>query len=283
MPAPATDAHDDYVLGHTQAEYERLRAQAAVWETATARLFDTIGVAPGDRCLDAGCGPGETMRLLARRVGPRGHVQGVDADGPLGAQALDMLGALGHAQCAFAEVDLERDAPVPGAPYDVVYARLLLFHVQDRVAVVRRLWDAVVPGGCLVLHDYDMAGVSDDADLESLEEWKRVVFTTFVAAGRNVRMGHQLPALLRESGPGHPDGTDVAGRLDRLADAAPMLAAVYRSLEPAAAALGIAGPEEHARWHERFAADAARHPDATLSWPLLCAAWRRKPHAPGAA
>lgn len=279
MTAPATDA-DDYVMGHTQAEYERLRAQAAVWETATARLFDTIGVAPGDRCLDAGCGPGETMRLLARRVGPRGQVMGVDADGAVGAQALDMLRSLGHAQCEFAEVDLERDA-LPGAPYDVVYARLLLFHVQDRVAVVRRLWDAVTPGGCLVLHDYDMGGISDDADLESLEEWKRVVFATFVAAGRNVRMGRQLPALLRESGPGHPEGTDVAGRLDRLTDAAPMLASVYRSLEPAATALGIAGPEEHRRWHDRFASDATRHADATLSWPLLCAAWCRKPHPSG--
>ena len=61
---------DGYALGRTPEEYERLRAQARVWEAATGRLLDRVGLAPGARCLDAGCGPGETMRLMAQRVGP---------------------------------------------------------------------------------------------------------------------------------------------------------------------------------------------------------------------
>src|SRR5579872_553261 len=73
-----------YALGHTPEEYERLRMQARIWQAATGRLLDQIGLAPGARCLDAGCGPGETMRLMAERVGPGGRVLGIDADASLG-------------------------------------------------------------------------------------------------------------------------------------------------------------------------------------------------------
>jgi cyclopropane fatty-acyl-phospholipid synthase-like methyltransferase len=74
-----------YALGHTPEEYERLRAQARVWAAATGRLLDQVGLGPGATCLDAGCGPGETMRLMAERVGSAGRVLGLDADPVLGA------------------------------------------------------------------------------------------------------------------------------------------------------------------------------------------------------
>ena len=63
---------DRYALGRTSREHERLRAQARVWEAATGRLLDQADLAPGTSCLDAGCGPGETMRVLAQRTGPAG-------------------------------------------------------------------------------------------------------------------------------------------------------------------------------------------------------------------
>ena len=66
-----------YALGHTPQEYERLRAQARDWEAATARILGQISLPADARCLDAGCGPGETTRLLAQRVGPGGRVLGM--------------------------------------------------------------------------------------------------------------------------------------------------------------------------------------------------------------
>ena len=99
-------ADDGYALARTPEEYERLRAQSRVWEAATGRLLDRVALAPGSRCLDAGCGPGETMRLMAQRVGPSGRVVGIDVDATLGGQALAMLHDAGHRQCEFARVDL---------------------------------------------------------------------------------------------------------------------------------------------------------------------------------
>jgi SAM-dependent methyltransferase len=269
--------HDGYVLGHTQEEYERLRAQARVWEAATARVLDRIELGRGARCLDAGCGPGETMRLMAQRVGPAGTVVGADRDVAIGAQAIGMLHAAGHHQCAFEPVDLDADAPIPGAPYDVVYARLLLFHVDEPAAVLRRLWEAVAPGGHVVIHDYDLHCIDVLPALATVDECKRVVLGAFTAAGRDVGTGHALPLLFAQAGLGAPDGTDVAGRLDPLRDGGRMLAAVHRSLLPAAVAFGLTTPEAGERWQADFESDMHEHGDHALLWPLLVGAWKRKP------
>jgi ubiquinone/menaquinone biosynthesis C-methylase UbiE len=125
--------HGGYALGHTPEEYDRLRAQARVWEAATGRLLDQLGLAPGASCLDAGCGPGETMRLMAQRVGPTGRVLGIDTDSSLGPMTLATLHAAGHRQCFFHPQDLTAGEPIPCAPFDLVYARLLLFHLPQRV------------------------------------------------------------------------------------------------------------------------------------------------------
>jgi ubiquinone/menaquinone biosynthesis C-methylase UbiE len=46
----------------------------------TPRLLERIGVGPGARCLDVGCGGGDASLALARFAGPGGEVVGVDID-----------------------------------------------------------------------------------------------------------------------------------------------------------------------------------------------------------
>jgi 2-polyprenyl-3-methyl-5-hydroxy-6-metoxy-1,4-benzoquinol methylase len=273
----ATTAHDGYVLGRSTAEYERLRAQARVWEEATGRLLDHVGLAPGASCLDAGCGPGETMRLMAQRVGPAGYVRGVDVDARLGAQALTMLRSAGHLQCTFEAADVEEPCEIPGAPFDLVYARLLLFHVTDPAAVLARLWTWVAPGGHLVVQDYDLRTSSVTPPLAAVDEFNRLALGAMAAAGRDIHVGHRLPLLFSQAGLGVPDGTDVAGRLEPLATAGAMLASVVRSVLPTALALGLTTPDDVQHWFDALAADAAAHGDHQVLWPLLIGAWKRKP------
>src|SRR3954454_5534986 len=121
----ATESGSTYVLGTTQQEYERVRRQAEVWERATERALDRVDPTPGSRCLDAGCGPGVTMRQLAQRVGPRGRVVGIDIDEAFGGDGVARLHNKGHRQCESRPHDLRSEKPIPGAPYDLVYARLV--------------------------------------------------------------------------------------------------------------------------------------------------------------
>jgi hypothetical protein len=98
----------------------------------------------------------------------------------------------------------------------------------------------------------------------------------FTAAGCEVRAGGLLPRLFQQAGIGLPDATDVAGRLDRLVDAAPMLGGVVRSLMPAAIGRGLATESDAHALLARLHASVTEDPDRPLLWPLMLGAWKRK-------
>jgi SAM-dependent methyltransferase len=265
-----------YSLGHTPAEYERLRAQARVWEAATGRLLDAVALARGATCVDAACGPGETMRLMAERVGAAGRVTGIDLDAELGALAVERLRADGHHQCRFHAHDLTAEVPIPDGPFDLVYARLILYHLPQRAEVLGRLWDAVAPGGHLIVQDYDIRSVDVLPSLDSVDEIARVLIEAFGAAGCDVSVGVRLPQLFAQVGAGEPDGTDVAGRLEPLATGRAILERTFRSLLPVAVAHGITTDEQAAETLAALDRDAESFPDRPMTWPLMIGAWKRK-------
>jgi ubiquinone/menaquinone biosynthesis C-methylase UbiE len=268
---------DGYVLGRNAREYQRLRAQARTWNRATGRLLDEIALAPGARCLDAGCGPGETMRLLAERVGPAGEVVGVDVDATLGSTTREALRREGFEQCDVLVHDVTHDSPLPGAPFDLVYARLLLFHLPQRAAVLRRLWDAVAPGGHLVVQDYDLRGVSSLPALPTMDDVLGLLVAGMTAAGCDVSVGARLPLLFAEAGVGEPDGTDVAGRTETLPSAAAYLEATFRSVLPAALARGVTTETEARDALEALARDVREGAYHQVVLPLLIGAWKCRP------
>ena len=271
--------HDVYALGHTPEEYARLRMQARVWEVATGRLLDQVGLGPGASCLDAGCGPGETMRAMAERVGPAGRVLGIDADPVLGAMTLARLHDAGHVHCSFQAQDLTAAEPIPGAPFDLVYARLLLFHLPQRVEVLARLWDAVAAGGHLLVQDYDLRGISTLPQLDWMGEVLRVFSGAFGAVGADVSAGARLPQLFAQAGVGTPDGTDVAGRIEPLAAGRILMEGSFRSVLPTAIAHGVTTEADAAAALALINRDATRFPDRPMLWPLLISAWKRKRQA----
>lgn len=265
-----------YSLGHTPEEHERLRRQARAWEPVASRLLDQLGVGPGASCLDAGCGPGETMRLMAERVGPAGRVLGVDADAELGAITVASLHGDGYRQCSFQAQDLVASEPISATPFDLVYARLLLFHLPQRVEVLARLWEAVAPGGVLLVQDYDARAVRMLPEPDWAGELMRVITEAFAAAGADSSVGLRLARLFAEAGAGSPDGTDVAGRIEPLAAGRVFLESTFRSLLPLALAQGITTGPSAAATLAAIDRDASRHPDLPVLWPLLISAWKRK-------
>ena len=265
-----------YLLERTVAGHDQERTEALALEPATGRLLDRVELARGARCLDAGCGLGETMRLMAQRVGPTGEVTGLDIDSAIGERAIQMLHAAGHRQCTFAPIDLASDDAIPHAPFDLVYARRLLMHVADPVAVVGRLWAAVASGGHLVIQDYDARTIDVEPSIGVVAEFRRVFIETITAAGGRADIGRQLPLLLAQAGVGAPDGTDVSGRLQPLSTLGPQFADLYRALLPAADSLGISTRERCRRDLEELARDIAEHPDRSALSPLLIGVWKQK-------
>lgn len=65
-----------------------LRARAEDEAAVRDEYVGLLGVTPGERVLDVGCGSGAVTRVLARRVAPGGAAVGVDASPALLAVAL---------------------------------------------------------------------------------------------------------------------------------------------------------------------------------------------------
>jgi ubiquinone/menaquinone biosynthesis C-methylase UbiE len=267
---------DDYAMGRTPAEYERLRQQARILEPAARRVLEQIGLASGMCCVDIGCGPGEVMRLMGELVGPSGRVVGIDVDSTLGAQALAMLRERGTGRFEFVEADAAQLDQLPGGECDLAYARLVLIHTQDPAVLLRRMYGWLRPGGYLVVQDFDLKGMDADAAGEAGREFLRVAIGVFQALGRDPQTGQNLPYYFRAAGLGRPDGTDISGILSPMTTLAPMMEGVFRSVLPHALRLGLT---TEARSEVLLAGltGLAERDEIWGRWPLLMSAWKRKP------
>lgn len=275
-PATSPDLPDDgYVLARTSAEYQRLRRQARLWEEVTARVLDLVGIGAGMSCLDVGCGPGEVMRLMAGRVGATGRVTGMDNDGRIGREAVEVLRATATGQFEFIQADAETAGEPPGGPFDLVYARLLLFHLRDPVAMLSKMYAWTRPGGVLLVQDWDSRTMDIVPRPATWAEFERVVYGVFDRAGRDPGIGMKLPLHFTAAGLGEPDGTDVAGYLRPLAEFGGLYQGVYQSLQPAGLRLGLT-TEAAGQAFVAEITEAIRDRRGMGMSPLLVSAWKHK-------
>jgi ubiquinone/menaquinone biosynthesis C-methylase UbiE len=266
---------DEYLLGRTSAEYQRLRAQAKLWEESTRGILQKAGVRKGFSCLDVGCGPGEVMRLMGELVGESGTVTGIDIDGKIGQEALEILQATTSGNYAFHQLNVEESDETPGAPFDVVFARITLIHLKDPVATLQKMMRWTKPGGVVIVQEYDMVSWSTYPKVNELDEAIQTFLTVAEKGGRDVRLGTKLPAYFMQAGLGAPAGTDIAVMLNDLAViGGRMTQAVYQSIFPIAQKLGLS--DENKR-HQIFTAieEAMQAHNIFGLTPMLIGAWKQ--------
>jgi SAM-dependent methyltransferase len=117
------------------------------------RLLLGIGVSPGMRILDVGCGAGDVAMLAAELVGESGAVVGIDRN------VVAVLAARGRAATAKNVHFLvaSPDDTLDAAPFDVVIGRYVLIYQDDVTAFIRASARLVKPGGMVAFHDIDIA------------------------------------------------------------------------------------------------------------------------------
>ena len=153
----------------------RLEALYATADVLRRRRLvrEALAAAPGDRGLDAGCGPGFYATELLDDVGEDGSVVGVD-------RSREMLAAAGRRSRGRANVTfLEGEVtalPVGDAAFEAALCVQVLEYVPDVDAALAELRRALVPGGRLVVWDVDWSTISlgsgDDARTKRiLEAW----------------------------------------------------------------------------------------------------------------
>ncbi len=233
-----------YVLGHSEAELRRLKAQARELDPVTRRFVAEAGIGPGMRVLDVGTGGGDTALLLADVVGAHGEVVGIDRSAP----------ALETGRAKVRERSLDNVSFVQGdadelsfdAPFDAVFGRYVLQFQSDPAQVLAAVAAHARPGGLIVFHELDWSGALSVPPVPTYDRVNAWAMATIERSGANVHMGLQLPAVFGGAGLPAPtlrlDGLIAAG--ERARDLLELKGSLAATLAPAMVAYGIATAEE---------------------------------------
>jgi ubiquinone/menaquinone biosynthesis C-methylase UbiE len=187
-----------YVIHGGQAGFERLQALAQMRLPETSNLLDRVGVAPGWTCLDLGSGSGDLTFEMARRVGPTGRVTGLDMDATKLALARAAADERGLDNVDFLETNL--DDWSPNRDVDLVYCGLVFEHLTDPLSLLRRMAEAVRPGGVVVVEDADFDGLFCHPPNRGFDFYADSYREALRRRGGDPSLGRKLYALFTEAG-----------------------------------------------------------------------------------
>lgn len=127
-------------------------------------LAARLGLRPGMRVVDAGCGVGGPMRSIARFSGA--NVVGVNISAyQLGKAAAYIRRDGLDDQCELMEADFTR-MPVEEGTFDAAYAFEATCHAPDKAAIFRELFRVLRPGGELAAYEWCLTDRYDPSNRE---------------------------------------------------------------------------------------------------------------------
>ncbi len=264
------------VLGTSSPELQRLLQQAKDLEPEARWLLDRIGVGPGWRTIDLGCGPLGILDVLSERVGPRGEVVGLDLEARFVEMARRIVDErpLGNVRV------VHGDATATGLPrdsFDLVHERLLLIGPL-RERVVAEMLALAKPGGVVAVQELDLLSSFCEP---AHPAWDTLLgaFGAFVGrAGADLASGRRLPRLLREVGLVDIDA-EVHTRVARPGEPrrTQLLSLIASVREPLIR--GGAFSQQDLSSVVASLLDHLEDPRTVVVGGLVVQAWGRKPHA----
>jgi ubiquinone/menaquinone biosynthesis C-methylase UbiE len=264
----------DYPLGGTQIEEERLIRQAIDYEPRARLLLDRIGVQPGSNVADIGCGPLGILHLLSERVGPLGRVVGLEREPRFAARARAEIARRGLTNVSVVDGDALA-TPLTKQSFDLVHERLVMINVSARETLLAEMLSLLRPGGTVVLEEVDNVSWLCQPAHPSWDAILRAFHAVFQADGGDPFVGRRLPELLRAAGVQDIQAAmnvDLAlpGEYPRM-----HLVSLLDSVRDRVLSMGLLGDEEAAAHREALVAHLS-NPATTVVDKLRVQAWGRK-------
>lgn len=131
-------------FNNAAAEYDQLGVE--FFTPMGRRLVERVAPRTGQRVLDVGCGRGAALFAAAERVGPSGHVLGIDIAPAMVEEARQHAETLGVDHVEVAVMDGERP-DLPKASFDVVTGSYSVIFLPDAPAALALYARLLRPGG----------------------------------------------------------------------------------------------------------------------------------------
>jgi ubiquinone/menaquinone biosynthesis C-methylase UbiE len=109
-------------------------------------LIDRAKIEAGERIVDVGCGAGATTMAFAQKVGPAGHVLGIDISGPMLARARQLVPPGLRIDFALADATVH---PFEPASFDLLASRFGVMFFAEPALSFANLHRALRPSGRL--------------------------------------------------------------------------------------------------------------------------------------
>jgi ubiquinone/menaquinone biosynthesis C-methylase UbiE len=266
-----------YVLGSEEAEIARLDAQATWVEGPTDALLREAGIGGSMRVLDLGTGLGHVSRQIADLLDADGSIVAVEQSEKFLEIAERRRAAAGLDNIEFVESDVRTFAA--SDPFDAIVARLLFFHLPDREDVLRRQLKSLVPGGTMLLVEFDIGAMRSEPEIPLIESIRVWIEAAFRSAGADPRIGANAAQLLSRTGFADVTTLGIQSYLPPTDPAGPFLcAAITRSLAPQILAQGIATEADLGldTLLSRITEEVTAR-DAVVLPPAVVGAWGRRP------
>lgn len=181
-----------------------------------ARSYALLEPRPGQQLLEVGCGTGEDVLELAKMIGPRGLVVGVDSSVDLLAKAMANP-ATASANVEFRKGDAQ-SLSFPDGTFDGCRAELVLQHLGDPTAAIAEMVRVTRPRGRIVIIDADFDTITIDA---TDTELTRAVVHRRADLAPNGLIARRLRRLMLEAGLEEVQGEGLTFTCTDLGFAAP--------------------------------------------------------------
>ncbi len=156
--------------------------------------FEVLGLEPGMRTLDVGCGTGEDVIVMADRVEPKGWAMGVDLSATMIEEARRRHGHRRDVGFQTADAAL---LPFDNAAFDACRCERTLQHVDDPDAAVAEMARVLRPGGRVALLEPDWGTLIING---GEPEITRRILAVHVSRHQQPALGRRLRGLLTTHG-----------------------------------------------------------------------------------
>ncbi|MFI6291664.1 class I SAM-dependent methyltransferase [Nonomuraea sp. NPDC050790] len=141
----------------------------AATERLTSEVIGRLGVAPGGRVIDVGCGIGKPALRLAREH--KVDVVGVSiSEQQIEIARASVVSVPLPTQVSFQTADA-MDLPFPASAFDAGLCLEALHHMPDRPKALREIARVVRPGGPVVIADFALRGPVPEEHRELVERF----------------------------------------------------------------------------------------------------------------